>query len=101
MFRCSAGYAISSASTAHASSSLSIHLSMFLGGWIMDFRDQTGSGGFRLLGEIRAGPAQYPMSASPPKADMCGALAHVCFGPEAKGAGSSDTLMRPACEAGP
>src|SRR5262245_10518991 len=24
-----------------------------------------------------------PMSASPPKADMCGALAHVCYGPKA------------------
>jgi hypothetical protein len=24
-----------------------------------------------------------PMSALPPKADMCGVLAHVCFGPKA------------------
>src|SRR5262249_30184102 len=27
--------------------------------------------------------AQNSISALPPKADMCGALAHVCFGPEA------------------
>jgi hypothetical protein len=26
---------------------------------------------------------QKAMSALPPKADMCGALAHVCFGPKA------------------
>jgi hypothetical protein len=30
-------------------------------------------------------PAGLDMSASPPKADFCGALVHVCFGPEAHG----------------
>jgi hypothetical protein len=28
-------------------------------------------------------PAARMMSALPPKADMCGAIAHVCFGPKA------------------
>src|SRR5512135_3075164 len=32
-------------------------------------------------GHKRTFPPQKVMSALPPKADMCGALAHVCFGP--------------------
>src|SRR5215831_4469976 len=32
-------------------------------------------------GDFISGPG--PMSALPPKADMCGALVNVCFGPEA------------------
>ena len=39
------------------------------------------------LGQKRTNAVQKGMSALPPiataKADMCGALAHVCFGPEA------------------
>ena len=33
------------------------------------------------LGHKRTYAVQYLMSALPPKADMCGALAHVCFVP--------------------
>jgi hypothetical protein len=33
------------------------------------------------LGHKRTDAAQQVMSALPPKADVCGALAHVCFGP--------------------
>jgi hypothetical protein len=33
------------------------------------------------LGQKRTYAAQQVMPALPPKADMCGALAHVCFGP--------------------
>jgi hypothetical protein len=33
------------------------------------------------LGQKQTFAAHQPMSALPPKADMCGALAHVCFGP--------------------
>src|SRR5262245_19297279 len=35
------------------------------------------------FGQKRTLALQKAMSALPPKADMCGALAHVCFGPEA------------------
>ena len=35
---------------------------------------------------------QKAMSALPPKADMCGALAHVCFGPKADIPGDSTRL---------
>jgi hypothetical protein len=33
------------------------------------------------LGQKQTWAVQEPMSAFPPKADMCGALANVCFGP--------------------
>ena len=33
------------------------------------------------LGHKRTFAVQDGMSALPPRADMCGALAHVCFGP--------------------
>jgi hypothetical protein len=33
------------------------------------------------LGHKRTSPYAHPMSALPPKADMCSAQAHVCFGP--------------------
>jgi hypothetical protein len=33
------------------------------------------------LGQKRTYAAQQVMSALPPKADMCSAQAHVCFGP--------------------
>jgi hypothetical protein len=33
--------------------------------------------------DCKSGPPQNVMSALPPKADMCGALTHVCFGPKA------------------
>jgi hypothetical protein len=33
------------------------------------------------LGHKRTFAVQNGMSALPPKADMCGALGHVCFGP--------------------
>jgi len=35
------------------------------------------------LGQKQTYAAHNCMSALPPKADMCSALAHVCFGPEA------------------
>jgi hypothetical protein len=35
------------------------------------------------LGHERTFAPQKVMSALPPKADMCGATAHVCYGPEA------------------
>jgi hypothetical protein len=35
------------------------------------------------LGHSRAFRRAIVMSALPPKADMCSALAHVCFGPKA------------------
>src|SRR5262245_34038427 len=35
------------------------------------------------LGQEQTCALQEPMSALPPKADMCGAIAHVCFGPKA------------------
>lgn len=35
------------------------------------------------LGHKRTLAVQNGMSASPPKANMCGATAHVCFGPKA------------------
>jgi|SRR5262245_37975824 len=35
------------------------------------------------LGQKQTYAVQEGMSASPPKADICSALAHVCFGPEA------------------
>jgi hypothetical protein len=34
------------------------------------------------LGHQRTFALQRPMSALPPKADMCSALTHVCFGPK-------------------
>jgi hypothetical protein len=33
------------------------------------------------LGQKQTYAVQKPMSALPPKADMCAALVHVCFGP--------------------
>jgi hypothetical protein len=42
--------------------------------------------GMSALPPIATAKAEFPqrvMSALPPKADMCGALAHVCFGPKA------------------
>jgi hypothetical protein len=35
-----------------------------------------------LCGNARKTRLTRPMAYSPPKADMCGALANVCFGPE-------------------
>jgi hypothetical protein len=35
------------------------------------------------LGQKRTHAPQKVMPALPPKADMCGAIAHVCFGPKA------------------
>jgi hypothetical protein len=35
------------------------------------------------LGQKQTYSVQKLMSALPPKADMCGALVHVCFGPKA------------------
>src|SRR5262249_31412319 len=35
------------------------------------------------LGQKQTCALHRPMSALPPKADMCGARVHVCFGPEA------------------
>ena len=35
------------------------------------------------LGQKQTFAPQKVVSALPPKADMCGALAYVCFGPEA------------------
>jgi hypothetical protein len=35
------------------------------------------------LGQKQTCALQLAMSALPPKADMCGALGHVCFGPKA------------------
>src|SRR5512143_3111580 len=36
-----------------------------------------------LHSDRKSGHPQTVMSALPPEADMCGALAHVCFGPKA------------------
>ena len=36
-----------------------------------------------VLGQKQTFALHQPMSALPPRADMCGALAHVCFGPKA------------------
>src|SRR5262245_22399975 len=38
-----------------------------------------------------------PVSALPPKADMCGALAYVCFGPPACPDASAHARQRPDC----
>jgi hypothetical protein len=38
------------------------------------------SGAMSALGQKQTCAAQKVMSALPPKADMCGALAHVCSG---------------------
>src|SRR5262249_49831963 len=40
-------------------------------------------GQLSALGHKRTFAAQKVMSALPPKADICSALAHVCFGPKA------------------
>ena len=39
--------------------------------------------GMSALGQKRTFRCAIAMSALPPKADMCAALAYVCFGPEA------------------
>jgi hypothetical protein len=41
------------------------------------------------LGQKQTSALQKAMSALPPKADMCGALAHVCFGPIADSCGAA------------
>ena len=38
---------------------------------------------FAPVSDRKSGLPQRVMSALPPKADMCGALAYVCYGPEA------------------
>jgi hypothetical protein len=53
------------------------------------------------LGQKQTYAAQNVMSALPPNADMCGALAHVCFGPIADIACFNPDLWLgrlPACE---
>ena len=45
------------------------------------------------LGHKRTCAAHKVMSALPPRADMCGALAHVCFVPKADMGGSFDHLV--------
>jgi len=44
------------------------------------------------LGQKQTCAPQTVMSALPPKADMCSATAHVCFGPKA-GIGSIDDFI--------
>jgi hypothetical protein len=44
---------------------------------------QNGMSALPPIATAKADMPQMVMSALPPKADMCGALAHVCFGPEA------------------
>src|SRR5262249_38210497 len=44
---------------------------------------------------LTADALHRPMSALPPKADMCRALAHVCFGPEADSCVATSVAIRP------
>ncbi len=45
------------------------------------------------MGHKRTFAAHKPMSALPPRADMCGAIRNVCFGPKADIVGLFDDLI--------
>src|SRR5262245_10512630 len=49
------------------------------------------------LGHKQTYAVQNAMSALPPKADMCGALGHVCFGPKADICSKRKTASRRFC----
>ena len=60
------------------------HLPPPSGQCIVPAQNNTGNGAIDVrFGSLADIATVRPMSALPPKADMCGAVAHVCFGPKA------------------